>query len=58
VRALDLSDYFALPVGRAFDISPDGRRFLVMKETLGSGSDQINVVVDWVEELKRLVPVD
>jgi serine/threonine-protein kinase len=47
--------------GRTYDVSPDGRRFLMVKE--GGGSDQtaaappsIVVVQHWVEELKRLVP--
>ena len=55
--------YFTIPswsAGRTYDISPDGQRFLMIKE--GGGSDQtaapasIIVVQHWVEELKRLVP--
>jgi len=37
---------------RSYDVSPDGQRFLVIKETGGS----IVVVQNWTEELKRLVP--
>jgi hypothetical protein len=46
--------------GRTYDISPDGQRFLMIKE--GGGTDQtatppsLIVVQHWVEELKRLVP--
>jgi serine/threonine-protein kinase len=47
--------------GRTYDVSPDGLRFLMVKE--GGGADQtaaappsIVVVQHWVEELKRLVP--
>jgi Tol biopolymer transport system component len=46
-------------VGRTYDVSPDGRRFLMIKE---GGTDQtaastsLIVVQNWVEELKRLVP--
>ena len=46
--------------GRMYDVSPDGRRFLVSK---GSESDdtapapQIVVVQNWFEELKRLAPI-
>jgi eukaryotic-like serine/threonine-protein kinase len=46
--------------GRTYDISPDGQRFLMIKE--GGGADQtaappqIIVVQHWTEELKRLVP--
>jgi hypothetical protein len=42
----------------SYDVSPDGKRFLMIKE--GSGADQrpptIEVVQNWFEELKRLVP--
>jgi Tol biopolymer transport system component len=47
--------------GRTFDISTDGRRFLMIKEG-GTGKDaappQIVVVQNWFEELKRLVPTN
>ena len=49
-------------LGRAYDISPDGQRFLMIKE--GGGSDQaaappqLIVVQHWHEELKRLVPAN
>ncbi len=44
-----------------WDISPDGRRFLMMKETglaaLGVvRSRKITVVLNWIDELKRRVP--
>ena len=38
-----------------FDISPDGQRFLMIKPPKGEAG-QINVVLNWFEELKRLVP--
>jgi serine/threonine-protein kinase len=38
-----------------YDISPDGQRFLMIKEG-EPGQTQINVVLNWFEELKRLVP--
>ena len=38
-----------------YDISPDGQRFLMIKTAEGSTA-QINVVLNWFEELKRLVP--
>jgi serine/threonine protein kinase/Tol biopolymer transport system component len=44
--------------GTAFDVSPDGQRFLMVKETEASMSaTQINVVLNWFEELKRRAPV-
>ncbi len=39
-----------------YDISPDGQRFLMIKEDEGQPA-RINVVLYWFEELKRLVPV-
>jgi len=41
-----------------YDISPDGQRFLMIKEADDEGQGQINVVLNWFEELKRLVPTD
>jgi eukaryotic-like serine/threonine-protein kinase len=51
--------YFALPgFGRYFDISLDGRRFLIIKQgsDANAASPQIIVVQHWTEELQRLVP--
>jgi serine/threonine-protein kinase len=43
--------------GTAFDVSPDGQRFLMVKETERATTNaQINVVLNWSEELKRRVP--
>jgi hypothetical protein len=47
--------------GRHYDVSPDGKRFLLLKDVETSGSikpppTQIRVVLHWVNELKRLVP--
>jgi eukaryotic-like serine/threonine-protein kinase len=42
-----------------YDVSPDGQRFLMLKsaaETGESAPTQINVVLNWFEELKRRVP--
>ena len=55
---------FASPVspsltGRNYDVTPDGRRFVMIKESeQESASVQINVVLNWFEELKRLVPTN
>jgi len=37
-----------------YDISPDGQRFVMVKEE--GRETQIHVVLNWFEELKRLVP--
>ena len=43
--------------GIAYDVSPDGQRFLMIKELeQSSAATQINVVLNWFEELKRRVP--
>lgn len=39
-----------------YDVSPDGRRFLMMKPGGTDESATITVVLNWFEELKRLVP--
>ncbi len=41
--------------GRHYDLAPDGERFLMIR---ASSSEQINVVLNWFEELERLVPTD
>jgi len=40
-----------------YDISPDGQRFLMIK-AVGGSTGQINVIQNWFEELKRLVPTN
>jgi hypothetical protein len=41
-----------------YDVSPDGRRFLMLKrvDRKSAPLTQINVVLNWSDELKRLVP--
>ena len=41
-----------------YDVSPDGQRFLMLKpvESQTSAPTQINVVLNWFEELRRRVP--
>ncbi len=45
---------------RNYDLSPDGRRFIVLKDVKPAGAaeapEQIIIVQNWVEELKRRVP--
>jgi hypothetical protein len=43
----------------AYDVSADGRRFLMVKEVdRARAPAQITVVLNWQEELKRRVPVE
>jgi Tol biopolymer transport system component len=39
-----------------YDVSPDGQRFLMLKPAERTAPTQINVVLNWFEELKRRVP--
>ena len=39
-----------------WDVSPDGKRFLMMKEAGTAASTRINIVLNWFEELKQRVP--
>jgi serine/threonine-protein kinase len=48
--------------GQPWDIHPDGKRFLMMKEpeavaSASGGPRKINIVLNWLEELKQRVPV-
>jgi hypothetical protein len=42
----------------SYDVSPDGQRFLMLKpiEQTQLAPNQINVVLNWFEELKQKVP--
>ena len=40
----------------AFDVSPDGRRFLMIKSDAAATLRQINAVQNWFEELKQKIP--
>jgi len=41
---------------RNYDVSADGQRFLVVKPRPNAAAREVTVVVNWFEELKRLVP--
>jgi len=43
--------------GRDYDISPDGTRFLMVKPVI-STNPEVVVILNWLDELKRLVPND
>jgi serine/threonine-protein kinase len=45
--------------GRRYDLSPDGERFLMVKEgEPPPAQTQYNIVLNWFEELEQLVPTD
>ena len=39
-----------------FDISPDGEQFLLTAEVEEEPSNQIEIVLNWFDELRQLVP--
>jgi hypothetical protein len=44
-------------VSTVYDVSTDGQRFLMVKAAeQASSATQINVVLNWFEELKQKVP--
>jgi hypothetical protein len=61
---LDRASYVFLNTARQYDVGSDGSRFLMIKnaESQGDGAaaarPQINVVLNWCEELRRLVPTN
>ncbi len=60
-RALFAGWYEATPATFSnYDVTPDGQRFLMLKrnEQEASAPTQINVVLNWLEELKRRVPTN
>ena len=42
-------------MGQGYDVTPDGQHFLTIKSEQEAYPTQINVVVNWFEELKRRV---
>jgi hypothetical protein len=40
-----------------FSVMPDGERFLMIRREPKAIPDRIHVVVNWYDELRRLVPV-
>jgi hypothetical protein len=56
-----LKGTFAAPIvnGRHYDVSADGKRFLLLKDVKEANAretPQLVLVQHWAEELKRLVP--
>ena len=63
-KVVDAKYVWALPTyaGRFFDVSADGRRFLMMKQSARTGQDgslpTITIVQNWFEELRRIAPTN
>ena len=61
-QPLPIEGFIVVPNSRDYDLMPDGERFVMMFPAAGadvgdSSPPRINVVQNWFEELKRLVPV-
>ncbi len=53
-RLLFEGQYFSLPGATHYDVAPDGKRFLMLKNvTPEAALTQINLVENWFEELKQ-----
>jgi serine/threonine protein kinase len=50
-RGIDVADF------TYWDINPDGKRFLMLEDAAVEGPRKINIVLNWLEELKQRVPV-
>jgi len=62
-RALPIEGFSVAPAIRNFDVTPDGRRFLMVfpAEPATTGESvrpTINIVENWFEELRQRVPVE
>jgi hypothetical protein len=62
-RELFRGKYFST-AGHMWDLSPDGKRFLMMKKVespgkpdAAEGPRSINIIVNWFEELRQRVPI-
>jgi len=57
-RLLFEGEYASVPWAANYDVSADGQRFLMLRpDEEQAAATQINVVLNWFEELKRRVPV-
>ena len=56
IRLFDRSNFLLSYRFRTYDVAPDGKRFLMIQRDPASVPRQLNVILNWPEELKRLVP--
>ena len=57
-RVMDLSEYNLAAPRRNYEVSPDGQRFVLAKDDQQQGAARINVVLNWVEDLKKKIPLN
>ena len=51
-RLFSTAPYSPVPAVPAFDVSPDDKRFLMLRETTPTDRNELIVVQNWVEEMK------
>ena len=62
-KILFQGEYTSIGGGVQYSVTPDGKRFLMIKEPAATTSSEggprpkINVVMNWFEELKQRAPV-
>ncbi|MDO8681665.1 MAG: protein kinase [Acidobacteriota bacterium] len=56
LKLFDRSNFLLNYRFRSYDVSADGKRFLMIQRDPASVPRQLNVILNWPEELKRLVP--
>jgi Tol biopolymer transport system component len=55
VELFKMAPYFTGAVGRNYDVTSDGKRFIMIKNAAGTGGNQVTpivVVLNWAEELR------
>ncbi len=56
-RALFSGDFRQDATGHAsYDVSPDGQSFVMIQESRDEPLTEIHIVLNWFDELERLVP--
>lgn len=57
-RLLFEEQYFSQDMAPNYDVLPDSQQFVMIRQEVLPALTQINIVLNWFEELKRLVPTD
>ncbi len=57
-RLLFEEQYFSQDMAPNYDVLPDSQQFVMIRQDVLPALTQINVVLNWTAELKRLVPTD
>jgi len=55
-KLFDRSSFFFALRFQSYSVSPDGKRFLMIQRDPGSVPRQLNVILNWSDELDRLAP--